>query len=415
MIGRTLGSAVAYLVLLGSYAGTLAFARIGRLIPHRRREPSGCLVVTGTFFSSNWFASHAKPLAASGLDRVVFVADEPQDAPSGVVFLCPPRWFSACFGRAMAKSVWLFVAGWRYNPDLFMGFHLIPGAMGSLLAGRWFGRPTCYQMTGGPIEIIGGGYQSENSVTTKLARPSRLLERLAMSVACEHDLVVVRGSGAKAYMTKHLRRGTVEIITGSIPPVQGQPLDQRTYDMVFVARLTSIKQPEQFIDIVGRIAETMPSLRAVVIGDGPELASLKEQASRLGVDDNVTFLGHCDDVMGVLRQSKVFVLTSKSEGLSIALAEAMGAGLPGVVADVGDLADLVHDGENGYLVRPNDVDTYAKRVASILADPDLWSKLSVEASELARRNHSVDAVAARWRRCLAELCNGRSEQVAVDA
>jgi glycosyltransferase involved in cell wall biosynthesis len=178
--------------------------------------------------------------------------------------------------------------------------------------------------------------------------------------------------------------------------------------LVFVGRLTPIKQPEQFVEIVARLVPDVPSLRAVVVGDGPELASLRCQAARLGVDGHIDFVGRREEVLWLLTCSKVFVLTSRSEGLSIALAEAMGAGAPAVVADVGDLSDLVHNGENGYLVPPNDLNAYVTHVRAILRDPVLWARLSDRASEAAHSRHSVEAVAARWGQCLSQLVRGEA-------
>jgi glycosyltransferase involved in cell wall biosynthesis len=304
--------------------------------------------------------------------------------------------------------IWILIAGLRFRPDVYMGYHLFPGAVTALLAARVFGRPCCYQMTGGPIEIVGGGYQSENRLTRLLASPSPRLERLALKVVKEFELVVVRGEGAKRFLQGRGCNGTVEIITGSIPTIQGRPFEQRQYDLIFVGRLAPIKQPEQFVEVVARLAPDFSSLRAVVVGDGPELAALRRQAARLGVEGHIDFAGQREEVVSLLTASKVFVLTSRSEGLSIALVEAMGAGAPAVVADVGDLSDLVHHGENGYLAPPNDINAYVTHVRSILRDPVLWARLSDKASEAAHRRHSVGAVAARWGQCLSQLVRGEA-------
>ena len=84
------------------------------------------------------------------------------------------------------------------------------------------------------------------------------------------------------------------------------------------------------------------------------------------------------------------------------------------MADVGDLSDVVDSDDNGYLVRPNDVEAYVTHVETILRDPALWTRLSARASELAHRNYSVEAVAARWRRCFEDLLGRDAVRVAVD-
>ena len=106
----------------------------------------------------------------------------------------------------------------------------------------------------------------------------------------------------------------------------------------------------------------------MIVGDGPLRQELETLAAALGLGDAVEFAGQRVDVSSILGRSRVFVLTSKTEGLSLALMEAMMAGLPAVVSDVGDLGDLVRHGENGYLVDVQTPDRFAERIAAILKD-----------------------------------------------
>jgi glycosyltransferase involved in cell wall biosynthesis len=83
--------------------------------------------------------------------------------------------------------------------------------------------------------------------------------------------------------------------------------------------------------------------------------------------------------------SKVFVLTSRSEGMSIALMEAMGCGVPAVAADVGELSDLVVSRVNGWLVQANDLGEYVERITGLLDDPVNWQRISSAACEARNR------------------------------
>ena len=101
--------------------------------------------------------------------------------------------------------------------------------------------------------------------------------------------------------------------------------------------------------------------------------------------------------------SKIFVLPSRYEGLAIAMMEAMAAGTVPVVADVGDLGDLVIDGVNGYLVEPNNIDEYIKRVVLLLQDQALWRKYSLRAIEDANKRCDVEVISGKWRYHLREV------------
>ena len=168
----------------------------------------------------------------------------------------------------------------------------------------------------------------------------------------------------------------------------------------FVGRLVPIKQIHQFISSVGAIKRMMPNVRAVIIGDGPLREELQSYSEELGLGDNIEFLGKVKDVESILTRSKIFVLTSKSEGLSIALAEAMAVGVVPVVADVGELSDLVIDGVNGYLVKPNSIAGYSERIVSLLEDHPMWDQFSHKAIKRAKEHCGIQVIAEKWKQNL---------------
>jgi len=332
--------------------------------------------------------------------EIILVVDEPQLPLERVRFVCPPKWISRLLSRACAKAIWMIIAGLRYRPDLYMGYHLAPSACSALMAGNLLGRPSCYQMTGGPVELIGSGFNTIASVGKTLEQPSKVIKSMAIGVIRKFDLVVVRGNKAKEFLTAHNVKGSVTIITGSVNSYQQLPQNDREIHLVFVGRLSPIKQVDQFIAIVNAIARIMPNIRAVIVGDGPLRGYLQRYAEGLGVNENVEFLGQRKDVEAILVNSRVFVLTSKSEGLSIAMAEAMRAGVVPVVADVGELGDLVADGVNGYLIEPNNTDEYANRIISLLQNDPMWTQFSHKAIEAAKEHCDIEVVSEQWRQCL---------------
>jgi glycosyltransferase involved in cell wall biosynthesis len=297
----------------------------------------------------------------------------------------------------------MLIAGIRYRPDLYMGYHLTPGACSALVAGKLLGRPSCYQMTSGPVGIIGGGFGAIDSIGGSLGRPSKLIEAMAIKVVRQFELVVVRGGKAMEFLAAHNVKESVAIITGSVNSSLQMPQNDRVIQLVFVGRLSLIKQIHQFIEIVGAVRRIMPNVRAAIVGDGPLMADLRAYTEELGLTDNIEFLGKRKDVEAILACSRIFVLTSKSEGLSIAMAEAMAAGVVPVVADVGELGDLVIDGENGYLVEPNRIDEYTKKIISLLQDLAVLERCSLGAIEAARTHCDITAVSKKWQQNLQKV------------
>jgi len=135
------------------------------------------------------------------------------------------------------------------------------------------------------------------------------------------------------------------------------------------SRLTHVKGHKYLIEAAGKIVDVRPDTTFVFLGDGELLDELKNMASRLGIEENVKFLGWRQDVAEVVSTFDIFVLPSLNEGMGRVLVEAMALGKPIVANDIGGIPDLVVDGENGYLVPVGDVETLAARIRRLLDDP----------------------------------------------
>jgi glycosyltransferase involved in cell wall biosynthesis len=168
--------------------------------------------------------------------------------------------------------------------------------------------------------------------------------------------------------------GTIDI-TGVIPISCGIEAGNYTPDysprdanrLVFVGRLTTEKQ----IDVVLRaLTKLDPELDVTfdIIGNGDQRRNLDHLVTQLDLTERVTFHGLTsdDELRATLARASVFVIASVAELQSIATMEAMASGIPIVAADAVALPHLVHDGENGYLFRPGDVDDLAAKLTTVL-------------------------------------------------
>jgi glycosyltransferase involved in cell wall biosynthesis len=325
------------------------------------------------------------------------VCDQPLDNADGVRFECPPRWLGRVASRAGAKFLWAVRASLRYRPDLYMGYHIMPAGVMALLLGTLFRRPACYQATSGSPQLEGGGWSVENRLLAALHGPSRLVERLVHGVVREFDSVVVRGSGTEAYVRRIGYQGNLAVITGSVDMTgPWRDFHARSIDLVFVGRLAEIKRPDRFIAVAAALAKTLPKMRAVMVGDGPAAPQLRALVREAGLESNVELLGQRSDVNALLAASRLFMLTSRSEGVSIAMLEAMAAGAVPIVADVGDLADFIAAGENGFLVAQDDLAGYERAALALLSSADQWRRFSTQALASSAEATGVDAIARRW-------------------
>jgi glycosyltransferase involved in cell wall biosynthesis len=120
-----------------------------------------------------------------------------------------------------------------------------------------------------------------------------------------------------------------------------------------VARLVPQKGLHILLDGYARYRATANrASRLVLVGAGPLLTPLSQQAESLGIRNHVVFAGFRDDIPYVHAALDLFVLTSVHEGFGLVLLEAMAAGRPILATKVGAIPEVVIDGETGYLVEP---------------------------------------------------------------
>src|SRR5262249_49286176 len=131
------------------------------------------------------------------------------------------------------------------------------------------------------------------------------------------------------------------------------------------------------------------STKLLLVGDGAERASLESLATELGVAADVIITGMRSDVPRLLQAMDVFALSSLSEGLPLAVLEAMAAALPIVATNVGMLPELLEEGENGFLVAPRAVEALAARLAQLANDRALARRLGAAGRQKVECEYSL--------------------------
>lgn len=130
------------------------------------------------------------------------------------------------------------------------------------------------------------------------------------------------------------------------------------------------------------------------LGGDQEIDEVRRLVEERGLQDNVQILGWVRgaEKMEAFRRAHLLVLPSYSEGLPIAVLEALAAGLPLVTTPVGGIPELIVDGVNGLLVTPGDVEAIAVAIVRLLSSGKLRAKMSAANLELARAKHDARSV-----------------------
>ncbi|GAA2839129.1 hypothetical protein GCM10010505_72740 [Kitasatospora aburaviensis] len=165
----------------------------------------------------------------------------------------------------------------------------------------------------------------------------------------------------------------------------GLGLPQDAFVVGTVGNLTPKKDQATLLAAHAELHRRHPGARLVLIGSGPLDGQLRARAAELGVAGSVLFAGSRSDVPALLPGLDVFTLSSRQEGLPVALMEAMTSGLPSVVTRVGGMPEVLDDGEQGLLVPPGDPAALAAALGRLAGDPPLRDRLGAAARKRAER------------------------------
>lgn len=165
--------------------------------------------------------------------------------------------------------------------------------------------------------------------------------------------------------------------------------------LLTIGRLVAAKRIDRFIRLVAELTRlTDRPVNAMIAGDGILRTALERQAIELGLDDTIIrFLGQVHDPSRLYHESDIMVLTSDREGTPNVVLEAMASGLPVVATKVGGLADIVRDGETGYLVEPGNQEALTNAVLDLVTDRARRMQFGANARSFVEKHHSLSFLA----------------------
>jgi glycosyltransferase involved in cell wall biosynthesis len=176
--------------------------------------------------------------------------------------------------------------------------------------------------------------------------------------------------------------------------------------VVATGRLAAAKGTELLIEAHARVVRELPH-RLLLLNDGTERERLRELTAQLGVESSVQFAGAVRNPLPTVASAFVFCLPSRSEGLPLALLEAMALGVPSIASDCAEgVRAALDDGRVGALVPVNDIDALAQALARHLRDPRPL-RLLAERGPTHARTFDIDIMARGWASALRDVVDGR--------
>jgi glycosyltransferase involved in cell wall biosynthesis len=184
------------------------------------------------------------------------------------------------------------------------------------------------------------------------------------------------------------------------------PANQRT--AISVARLSPEKDFATLLRATWILIKDSPDFRLKIVGDGGERQKLEQLSEELNLTNHVEFLGERSDVSQLLPQAGFFVSSSRTEGISLTLLEAMAVGLPVVATRVGGNPEIVVEGKTGRLVQPQSPEALALAMRDLLKDQEGWPVFGELARQRVEQHFNVRNMVRQYEDLYRELLDGKS-------
>lgn len=264
----------------------------------------------------------------------------------------------------------------RFRPDLVSTHSSKAGILGRLAAALT-GIPCLFTCHGWSFAVPG----LQGWVYYVL---ERFCAPLARRIICVAE--PVRQAGLRAGIAPHRLVTIPNAMPDILPQGLARPADGLPVRIVMVGRLEAQKAQDQ---LVGAVAG-LPTVHLDLVGDGPREAELRALVAERGLTERVTFWGYRRDVARLLAQAHIFALISHWEAFPRSTLEAMRAGLPVVVSDVGGAADAVVEGVTGYVIPPGRSDILEARLRTLAASPQHRAALGAAGRRRYERHYRLD-------------------------
>ena len=202
------------------------------------------------------------------------------------------------------------------------------------------------------------------------------------------------------------------VMTPTIDPIQVAALanqfqlDPSTQIIIgTVARLSEAKGLTYLLQAFARVAQAKPNLRLVIAGVGDLEQQLKQQSQDLGIADRTIFTGYINNISQLIELFNFFVLPSLQEACSLACAEAMSQQKAVIGTTIGGIVEQVADGETGFLIPPQDVDSLTEKLQYLIDRPELVDKFAHNGRQRYEEYFALDRMLIHTENLYAQLLN----------
>ena len=307
------------------------------------------------------------------IERIHIIRDEPFYNQNKIFVHSPPR---KLLRHPILKTIYKFILSiiilLRFNIDVIYGIQMFPHGLMNWFSSKIFSKSYVLALINGDREL-----HSENKIFSKLA--SKAIQ--------EADFLIMEGLTNKISHKSEIPKflSDINISKEGILPGHSScfiedffPLKTRKkWDIITVSRLHKIKRIELFIEIVEKISRNR-NVKCAIIGDGPMDFTLKKMVEKKNLQGSIEFLGKIphNKLNNYYNQSKLFLLSSKNEGLPATIIEAMLTETCIISSDVGSISKCIKHGYNGFLYKFENILDATTLILNLLNNLDFRDQIA---------------------------------------
>ncbi len=255
------------------------------------------------------------------------------------------------------------------------------------------------------VKILRSGFKNRKDEEPETI-PQKVVWSLVNRVYGYADVVLCPSEAIKKELVKRGMKTRVEVLSNGLdlkafPCKKDYGAGRR---MLHVGRISFEKNIDEVIKAAAKVMEKVPDAKLIIAGDGPAAGNLNNLVNSLGIAESVTFLGMVkrQQLSNYYRNCEVFITASTMETQGLVVLEAMSSGLPIVAVKKYALAELVHHGQNGYLVKSGDTEGMSMGIIKLLLEPEVQKQMG-QASRKMAESHALEKVIPRLEQIYSEL------------
>ncbi|GAC13694.1 glycosyltransferase [Aliiglaciecola lipolytica] len=365
-------------------------------------------IVITTTLNNNLFHAKLTPLMQSCPDiELVVVSDRAGNNYERVTWVYPKGKITI-FGRLFSRFLLLLKEAFHKDTKLIMAYSLVPHGLFAVIAAKLRRVPVFLHFIAGPAELhFAHDLRVTDNRIIENTRWPKMWEKIAHFFTLRADRVFVPGSVTQqSLLNDGVKQERISILhsTADLDKYRLPREDEiRDIDVIVCAQLRERKRPLFTLDVLAKLIKKHPNLKACWLGDGVMHDEFERGIEERGLRNNLQWL-ETDNVADFFKRSKLFLLCSVNEGLSLASLESMACGVVPIVARCGDMEFAIQTGHNGVILEQDaQIDDYVLAVQRLLEDEQARIKLSETARNEIVSQHSFASAEQKWRDILAQI------------